>query len=63
VFQSADAIAAQPLELQEEIRGVYGEAFNLQMRVTIAFSAVKILLVGLIWKWPPLRLTAEGKLV
>lgn len=62
VLNSASRIALLPPGLQESVRAVYGEGYNLQMRVTLAFSAAIFLAAALVWKKKPLRLGKEGRL-
>ncbi|KAF2158515.1 hypothetical protein M409DRAFT_71606 [Zasmidium cellare ATCC 36951] len=63
VLESARGIINLPLDTQLRVREIYGEAYNLQMRVTVGFSAAHILAVLLMWKNRPLRLSKEGALV
>lgn len=60
VLDSASSIELLPLALQLAVREVYGEAYNLQMRVTVAFSAAIFAAIALMWKRKPLRLGQDG---
>ncbi|KUJ15089.1 efflux pump antibiotic resistance protein [Mollisia scopiformis] len=62
VLDSASRIALLPQELQDEVRAVYGQGYNLQMRVTLAFSAAVLFSIALVWKKKPLRLGKDGRL-
>ncbi|KAL9110462.1 MAG: hypothetical protein Q9227_005006 [Pyrenula ochraceoflavens] len=68
VQQSTNAIATLPADLQRDVRRVYGEAYNLQMRVTIAFSGVTFAAVPMIWRWKKrwrgsqIRMGRDGRL-
>lgn len=60
VLHSASSIEMLPLEVQSQVRKVYGEAYNWQMRVTIGFAAAGFLIVPLIWQKRALRLGKDG---
>jgi len=61
ILQSASRIKSLTPALQEIVRVVYGQAYNLQLRVTIAFTAAQFLAVILMWKRKPLRLGKDGR--
>lgn len=62
VQKTAEAIILLPPDVQEEVRAVYGKAYNLQMRVTIAFSGSILLSILLIWKRKQLSMGKNGRL-
>ncbi|KAI0379255.1 major facilitator superfamily domain-containing protein [Hypomontagnella monticulosa] len=62
LLQSAANLETFDSDVQFKVRAAYGEAFNLQMRATIAFCAAQFLIVPLLWKKKPLRLSADGTL-
>jgi hypothetical protein len=61
ILQSASRIKSLTPALQEIVRVVYGQAYNLQLRVTIAFTAAQFLAVILMWKRKQLRLGHDGR--
>lgn len=44
------------------VRQMFGEGYNLQMRVTIAFCGAQFLSILLVWKKVPLRLNNEASI-
>ncbi|CAG8953094.1 hypothetical protein HYFRA_00003289 [Hymenoscyphus fraxineus] len=59
---STASLSHYPIEVQRGIREVYGEGFNLQMRVSIAFCAAQFVVVGLIARKKALRIDENGKM-
>ncbi|KAI2620776.1 major facilitator superfamily domain-containing protein [Hypomontagnella submonticulosa] len=62
LLQSAANLETFDSNVQFKVRAAYGEAFNLQMRATVAFCAAQFLIVPLLWKKKPLRLSKNGTL-
>ncbi|GAP85769.1 putative major facilitator superfamily transporter [Rosellinia necatrix] len=62
LLQSATNLSRYPPDVQAKFRDVYGTAFNLQMKATVAFCAAQFLTVILIWTKRPLRLAVDGTL-
>lgn len=60
VLESGNSITRLPTELQEGVRVVYGQGYNLQMRVTLGFSAATFLAAALVWRKNQLRLGKDG---
>jgi hypothetical protein len=50
VLQSSSAINSLPVELRHQVRIVFAEAYNLQLKVLIAFSAAQIPAALLMWQ-------------
>ncbi|KAH8199963.1 hypothetical protein TruAng_005844 [Truncatella angustata] len=62
LLSSIGSLAQYPQDLQTFIRGVCGEAYNLQMRATLGFSAAQFLAIAALWRKKPFRLSEQGTL-
>ncbi len=61
VLDSAQSVGLLPGEVQVQVRRVFGEAYNLQMKAIGGFSAAQVLPVLLMWKRKQVRLLKDGK--
>lgn len=59
IFANPQGINTVASELGDKVRSVFGDAFNLQMKATIAFCAAQFLSVAIMWQKKPLRMTPE----
>ncbi|BCS18428.1 uncharacterized protein APUU_11256S [Aspergillus puulaauensis] len=61
VLDSAQSVGLLPGELQVQVRRVFGEAYNIQMKAIGGFSAAQVLPVVLMWKRKQVRLLKDGQ--
>lgn len=56
------SLADFPAAVQEAFRNVCGDAYNLQMLVTLGFVAAQVIVMVALWRRPAYRLSKEGTL-
>lgn len=52
-----------PTAVQEAFRVVCSDAYNLQMLVTLGFSAAQVIVMVALWRRPAYRVSKEGALI
>lgn len=57
LFESTAIIASFPMDIQTVVRSVFGQAFNLQMKIMLGFATAQIPATLLMWQRKPLRVT------
>jgi hypothetical protein len=60
LLNEPSSIGLAPPALRDQIRTVFGEAYNLQMRAMIGFSAAQIISIMLVWKKKQIKLEKEA---
>jgi hypothetical protein len=49
ILEKTETIRGLSVETATQVRTVFGEAYNIQMKVLIGFAAVKIPITALMW--------------
>ncbi|PQE07460.1 major facilitator superfamily transporter protein [Rutstroemia sp. NJR-2017a BBW] len=60
LLNEPSSIGLAPPALRDQIRTVFGEAYNLQMRAMIGFSAAQIISIMLVWKKKQIKIEKEA---